>query len=268
MKQISERIGTKTEEQMFLNRLMNGFNLPPITSEAVLCLTKSIFVKDNVNNAGVRAGQMKMYAVSKKEPPGKSIKDCELLPVVVTIDAKEDIEVYKKHGIAAYRQHIICRVTCEADEQGCLLTIEDMIKILKSSTRTIKRDIAVLRGKEINVKTRGYVKDIGRGVSHKAKIVELWLKRYTYTEIERRMKHSLNSIKEYLTKFGKVVVLKELEYPESNIRFILGISETLLKEYLDLYKTYNTPEYKDRIDELVKSVRGMDDEFKKKEVKK
>ena len=144
MKQIYERIGTKTEEQMFLNRLVNGFNLPPITSEAILDLTKSIFLEKNVDSAVVRAGQMKMYAVSKKEPPGKPIKDCELCPIVITADAKEDLEIYEKYGMAAYRQQVICRVTDEAYERGGLLTIEDLVKILKSSVRTIKRDIAAL----------------------------------------------------------------------------------------------------------------------------
>ena len=123
-----------------------------------------------------------------------------------------------------------------------------------------------MRGKEINVRTRGYIRDIGRGVSHKTKIVELWIKRYTYTEIKMRMQHSLDSIKEYITKFGKVVILKEMNYPVSNIRFILGVSETLLNEYIGLYEKYNVPEYRDRINELVIVVSSKDGDFKKREV--
>jgi len=265
MERMYERIGTKTEEQMFLNRLNSGFNLPPITSEAILSLTKSIFREDGDNRV-LRAGQMKIYAVCKKEPPGKPIKNCEMIPVVITVDAKEDIDVYEKHGMAAYRQHVICRVTDESAEQGGLLSIEDLVRILKSSVRTIKRDIAVLRCKGINVRIRGYVKDIGRGVSHKTKIVELWIKRYTYTEIERHMRHSLDSIKEYITKFGKVLILKEMDYPMTDIRFIVGVSETLLNEYIDLYEKYNVPEYRERIDELVSMVHNTGDEFKKKGV--
>jgi len=38
------------------------------------------------------------------------------------------------------------------------------------------------------------MKDIGKGVSHKAKIVEEYLKGYEYSEIKRRIHHSEDSI--------------------------------------------------------------------------
>ena len=259
---IYERINIKTEEQMFVNHLESGFRLPPITCEAILGLVKSVFI-DEMDNDLLQAGQMKIYAVSKKEPPGKPIKKCELVPVIITVDTKDDMGVYRKYGLAAYRQHVICRVTEEAFEQDGLLTVEDLVKILKSSPRTIKRDIEVLRKKDIYVRTRGYVQDIGRGVSHKARAVELWMKRKTYTEIGRYMNHSLDSIKRYLTEFGKIVILKEKGLSDLDIRFLVGISETLYKEYVELYEKYNNPEYADRIKELTSTIDTSD--FKKRE---
>lgn len=252
---ICERINIETEETMFLNRLESSFNLSPITCEAILSLVKSVFIKDEMDNNLHRAGRMKVYTVSEKEPPGKPTKKCELTPVIITADTREDMDVYREHGLAAYRQQVICRVTEEAFEQGGLLTIEDLVRILKSSVRTIKRDIATLRERDIIVRTRGYIKDIGRGTSHKAKIVELWLKRYTYTEIKWHTRHSLESIKRYLINFGRVILLMEKNYSPTDTRFIVGISETLYNEYIELYHKHNTSEYRDRIEELTSEVK-------------
>ena len=60
------------------------------------------------------------------------------------------------------------RISAEAREQGGLLTQEDLAKILMCDVRTIRRDIADLRKTDIVVPTRGTIKDIGPGVSHRA----------------------------------------------------------------------------------------------------
>ena len=46
--------------------------------------------------------------------------------------------------------------------------------------------------------TRGQIRDIGPGVSHKARVVQLYLWGLQFTEIERRTRHSEDSIRRYL----------------------------------------------------------------------
>ena len=61
--------------------------------------------------------------------------------------------------------------------------------------------------------TRGNRMDIGPGTSHKAKIVELYLKGYEFTDIKRNTRHSSESIARYLKEFefkGKTWKLKEI----------------------------------------------------------
>jgi Protein of unknown function (DUF1670) len=51
------------------------------------------------------------------------------------------------------------------------------------------------------VPTRGKWKDIGLGVSHKKKILELYLKCYEYTEIKRKTRHTGEAIMRYVKDF-------------------------------------------------------------------
>lgn len=124
----------------------------------------------------------------------------------------------------------------ETLDQGGILTQEDLSHILKVDVRTIKRDVARLRRAGYLVHTRGQIKGIGRGKSHKVAIAQLYLQRYTYTEISRRTRHSPFAIKRYLTTFSRVINLKRKGVGPEEIAFLLGISSHLTEEYLKLYQ--------------------------------
>ncbi len=106
--------------------------------------------------------------------------------VVVTVDGGlDDLAVLRQHGAASLRRVRVLRMTEEAMDQGGVLTQEDLARLLQTGVRTIRRDIARLRAEGHWVPTRGVVQDTGRGQSHKAKIVEMYLRRMTYSEIVR-----------------------------------------------------------------------------------
>jgi len=239
-----------TKEQMFRLRLINGFNFAPIIADAIVDLSKDLFQNDN---SGVCNGQILYLAISNEEGPGKSILDSKHVEVILTLDAPEDMDVYEKFGLSAYRQHILLRITQEARDQNALLTIKDLVKLLKSSYSTIKRDIKHFREKDLFVPLRGIVKDIGPS-SHKSKIVELYLKGYTPTEIQRSTRHSLQSIERYIKDFSRVSILTKKEESIDNIRLIVGISERLIKEYQELYMKYKNGSHKQRMEELIDNI--------------
>ena len=142
-----------TKEQMFRLRLINGFNFTPIIADAIVDLSKDFFQNDN---SGVCNGQILYLAISDEEGPGKSILDSKHVEVILTLDAPEDMDVYEKFGLSAYRQHILLRITQEARDQNALLTIKDLVKLLKSSYSTIERDIKHFREKDLFVPPKGY----------------------------------------------------------------------------------------------------------------
>jgi DNA-binding Lrp family transcriptional regulator len=152
----------------------------------------------------------------------------------------------------------IQRLTREAQEQGALLTQEDLARLLCASRSTIKRDIAQLREEGIDVPTRGQIKDIGRGVSHKSRIVGDWLAGYTYSQIRDRRRHSIHAIERYCTDFQRVVRLHERELDVGEIRVGTGLSERLITEYLALYETVG-PEH-ERVRQLLQEVNPATEE--------
>jgi len=242
----------KSRDHLFLRIAEDDFGFVPVVSRALVQTAKSIFAPDPGDDS-VSIGQMKILAISKDEPAGKSIEECKKIEIVVTIESEDDIKVEEKYGRASARQEVMLRITEEAVDYGALLTQEDLSRVLRVSVRTIQRDIKELRKKGFIVQTRGYVKDIGGGTSHKTIIVEQYLKGKEYTQINKEKQHSLQAIKRYIESFSRVVWLRnKYNTSISDIRLITGVSERVIREYLELYERYNTDEYKDRLNEILK----------------
>lgn len=254
----TERLGEKTTERQFLYELENDFELAPAMSRAVLEAAKQVLLSSGGNGAA-REGQIRVTAVSVDEPAGKPLEEMKKVGVVLTLDnGLEDLDVMARFGPSALRRLRLMRMAEEAVDQGGVLTQEDLARLMQADVRTIRRDVAALRGRDVWVPTRGMVKQMGRGQSHKTKIVELYVRGMTYTEIMRRARHSASAIKRYVESFARVVVLWERGVRSAEeIGYVLGISERLAREYLELRERYGGGAYRDRIDEIARQVRRV-----------
>jgi len=123
----------------------------------------------------IHEGQIVFHAASASEPPGKRISEIKTVPIHLTFHDRTDILVLSDEGTSALRKHEVIRMANEALDQGGLLTQEDLAVLLCSSRRTIRRDIKELKGQGIEVPTRGTLQDIGPGVTHKSKVVKMWI---------------------------------------------------------------------------------------------
>ena len=244
-----DRLTAKTAEQLFTQELISGFELAPRIAGGILELAKTVLLP---NTSCLRTGQIKLVGTAASARHGRPITELDKRDIVVTLDAgSEDIAVLRDHGAAALRQVRILRLTDEAFEQDCLLTEEDLARALHADVRTIRRDIHDLRQENYVVRTRGFHHSIGRGQTHKVLIVELFLKRHGLYEIARRAKHSLDAVQRYVHTFGRVVYLHRREASLAEIAFVVGLGETTVQQYLDLYVRYNQPEYQDRLNEII-----------------
>jgi hypothetical protein len=255
-----DRLAVKTLDQQFRYELETGFEMAPRVAQGVLEVAKDVFSLNGVSSDGsqrLRPGQIRQVIAAVDAPCGAPLNQTEMVEVTWTIDAgEEDLEVLKKHGSRALRRVRVLRLVEEALDQGGAATQEDLAKALGVTGRTIRGDIADLEGQGYWVATRGKLRGVGRGQTHKAAIVELYLKRCTYTEIMRRTRHSAYAIKRYVRTFGRVVMLagKGLSTPE--IAYAVGISERLTEEYLELHQRYAVPAYRDRLTEIVQMISG------------
>ena len=93
-------------------------------------------------------------------------------------------------------------------------------------------------------------------MSHRAEAVELYLKRYTFTQIRQRIYHSLTSIANYVVTFALVVAHSRDGHAVDEIAFLMQISPSLVRQYQALYERYNTPAYQGRIQEIIRLVKA------------
>jgi uncharacterized protein YerC len=197
-------------------------------------------------------GQIVFHAAMASEPPGKRISQIKSVPVHLTFHDRNDMQVLSEKGTSGLRKHKILRMASEALDQDGLLTQEDLAVLLCSSRRTIRRDIKELKQQGIDVPTRGTLQDIGPGVTHKSKVVKMWLEGYEYTDIERKTGHSGFSVQRYLSGFSKAVRFYNRGYSLPEIRELTDMSERLTKEYLELYEICkDKPESKIRLAQIL-----------------
>ena len=256
----TDRLAVKTLDQRFQYELKTGFDMAPRVAQGILEVAKDIFHLDAVSggqDSCLRPGQIRQVIAAAGAPHGRPLRETEMIEVVWTIKAGvEDLEVLEEHGSQALRQVRILRLVDEALDQGGEPTQEDLGAALGVTARTIRSDIAALRARGYRVATRGKLRGVGRGQTHKVVIVELYLKRHTYSEIKRRTRHSVSAIKRYIQTFGRIVMLTRKGLSVSEIAFAVGISERLVKDYLALYQRYDLAEYQARLAEIVQMVSG------------
>jgi hypothetical protein len=129
------------------------------------------------------------------------------------------------------------------------LSIPDVAMLMGIGIDAVRRLIKA--NGQIVIPTRGLIKDMGRSISHKCKIVELYVQMYTETEIVERTGHCYESIESYLQEFARVLTLADQGLNAVMIRRVTGRSMSLVKSYLDLYEKYDgDPDYVFRIEHL------------------
>jgi hypothetical protein len=230
----TERLAAKDAESAIVARICEDFNLTPVLARAHYEQMARYFA--DYGHVALQTGELCYLAVAAVEPPGKPIIACRKVQVTLELAASEDKEVLRSKGLAAMRQQRLARLARQAQVQGGLLTVEDLAYLTCSSTATVKRDLAGCRGAGVAVPTRGQIRDIGPGISHKARVVQLYLWGLQFTEIERRTRHSEDSIRRYLVDFRQIAALYTRGASIPEIRAATGRSASVIAEYIGIYE--------------------------------
>lgn len=255
------RLTVKTLDQVFIMRVKEGLGCSHFEAEALTELVKEVYFPWLSRPEAIQAGQLALTAVSADEPGHKPLSQCKMVPVVLTLYAGEEDHQYRlaqdRNGVAALRRRQMARMAHEAMDQGALLTSEDFaFRVFNCGLRTISRDLKALAAQGVVVPLRSQQKDVGRALSHRVQAVELYLKRYTFTQIRQRIHHSLPAIANYVVTFAVVVAHTRDGHSVEEIAFLMQISPALVRQYQQLYEQYNTPEYQERINEILATVKA------------
>jgi DNA-binding CsgD family transcriptional regulator len=253
------RLECKTLDAQFLTSVEQGLNCSPFESQAVLEVVKEVyfpFLSQGQPSAQL-PGKITLVGVCADEPAGKPIAKCTKRTVSLTVHrGAEDDRLLQKEGADHFRQARIPDLCQEALSQGVLLTREDLAyRIFFAGTRTISRDLSVLRRKssQLPVPLRSTVQDMGPVLTHRVEIIRLALAGKTMTEVCRTMRHSPAAVANYLSTFTRVAQLAERQMQASQIAFLLGRGRSLIERYLELLtQCEQDKNFKYHLDQLVK----------------
>lgn len=249
IKQKANRLAEKTSLQAIQVELQHGYNLSPV--EALVLARRVQQLVDEQTGFARQPGQIIYHAIALDEPPGKPLRMCSKVPVHLTVLADDDAQIWATEGAQSLRRIRVHRLTYEAMMQGGALSQEDLACILGLGQRTIKRAFAHFREQGQPLPSRGEVRDMGRGVSHKIPVIRRYVQDLSFSRISRALgQHGVTSMARYLRHFALVMILQDRGLTASQMQSVIGISENLIAQYQALYDELNEPAYQRVLDRL------------------
>ena len=230
----------KTIDQQMKQAAVDGTGLSPWEADVLVDVITDVYFNDI--QQVIKPGQVLYSCVSAKEGAGKPLKECAMAMVLLTLFDESDqqgLEVAgKKHRKTIIRQRRLMRLCEQSRDQGGLLTHEDLAQLLMCDSKSIQRDVKEFQTLGIIVPTRGRIKDIGPGITHRELIIRHWLEGKEELEICRLTKHSMTSVENYLKAFKRVVYLRvEKKFTNHEISVAAGVSQRAVKVYLEVYES-------------------------------
>lgn len=235
---LPSRAPVKDREDLH-RRLTSYFGMSPAAADLLLQRTEGWF---NVRTE-TRRGPMQVvyYAVADHEPAGKALEECDLVPVVLDYVTEADQSGFDQDAPRHLFGERLQRFTEQAYHQGGVLNQSDLAFLLGGSPNAVQ---TVLRNHEGMLPTRGNVVDIGPGLTHAKKVIQLLMEGYSESEIVKRTHHSYASVENYIDTFCKIVGLSDEGLTAVEIRIALGCSLKSVKDYLELKSQFDIKDYR------------------------
>jgi len=186
-------------------------------------------------------GQTYYNAIRMEEPAGKPLAKCQTKRIKLTLLAPEDLEIERKHSLEFLKYVTISRLCWEAYQQGCLLTQEDLARLMRISVSGVKTIMRKYRREGVTLPTRGNFYDIGPGVSVKYHAVKMYLSGLPIIEISWRIHQSVYVVEQYIQDYEKVCRGIEAGLGIAGLAKSVKLSEALIKQYIELYRESKHP---------------------------
>lgn len=197
-------------------------------------------------------GEVVVFAIDASEGARAKLSEAKLVPVRLSFFTEQDALLGPKGEartrVSEMKFARIERFAKQTRSQGALLTLPDLAVLLGMHVDAVRHHIA--EHPDVVVPTRGRMRDIGRGVTHKTWIAELYLQMHSETEIVERTQHAYESVEAYLREFVRVMTLADRGMNAVMIRRVTQRSLSLVNAYLELYHRYDRPEHHFRLSQL------------------
>lgn len=242
----SRRLKDKNIKNLLLHRFLHhyGYDKGEITAKAIiddiLKLIEEYFLVSSIDDDlhHVHYGQLVYMAVDVEGYPrrGQSIADTKLRPVVLSLVADDDQNVYA-HGFdfTTLRKNRIKRWCDQAFDQGGLLSQIDLSMLLGVCDATISKYVNAIQSSGHLLPTRGNIHDLSGAVTHKREIITLYLENYMTPEIATKTKHSREAVDRYIQDYHRVEMLWRHGITDLvQISQLARLSKRVAQQYIDL----------------------------------
>jgi hypothetical protein len=237
-----KRLDDKSPLHAIQMELQQGYALSPVEAQVLAQRLQQLV--DEQTGYTRNLGQITYQAIDIDEPPGKPLEGCRKVAVQLTLFDQADAEVLAREGPVGLRRARVYRLVNESLMQGGALSQEDLACLLGIGLRSVKRIFAHYREQGIRLPSRGELKDMGRGVSHKVPVIHRYVQDLSLSEISRALgDHGIQSMARYLRHFALVMILEDRGLSPEQMQSVIGISKNLIEQYRQLYADLNKPEY-------------------------
>ena len=200
----------------------------------------------------VHPGQMRWLVLKKgqKYSKSKKLSDMKLIPVTLTLINPKDIEDrVKKVKRKELMEKLIVRLFTEAKEQGGVLTETDVAILLRVVHPTISSYVTTYEKRTNKVIPRaGTEMDMGKSLTHKRLAFHNYKKKIPTSENARLIDHTPESVDRYIKDGIRIEKLYADGYNEWDMAFLTRLPIYLVKEYVEIIKSYEKEKNKNDFD--------------------
>ncbi len=248
------------DEDLFLHDLINNHRFSKAKSQMYLQMLAGL--RDQLSQFNRPNNSIIYFATSDKESPGQPLSFSQMKPIILSWWKDDDFNSSNLDSNKNLKWQKILRLSTEAYGQSTCLNQPDLSFLMAIHPGVIQK--LIKDHDNIFLPLRGNIADMGPGITHAEKIIELYLQGYTETEILRRTGHTYASIERYLVMFSRVVALMDRNMPLPLIRQTIGCSIKLVEKYARLYDIYNTSDYQFTLMQLRRIFNNNSTNVKKK----
>ena len=243
-KSIYNTVQQKSLENMIKRELVlnYGYDNKVAIAESLSARIMQLLNDYAPDKESIKPFQLLWVGVDQYDHPGqgKTLAQTAQKSIVVDLWTKEELDLLAKGSKpSSLLPRRVARITKQALKQEAVLIQTDLALMLGVSVASIRKAIDLWQKEHKEVlPLRGTVHDMGMTFSHKRMIVELHLKGLFTSEIARISDHDPQNVDRYIDDFERVLEFAREDAAIYKIAFFTGMSERLIKEYMEIIKEH------------------------------
>ena len=236
-------LAQKTLKNLLKKELITnfGFENMHIIADTLINRFLKIINDCSLEKERIKPYQTIVFAVDKHQRLGygKTMSQTKLIPVTINIITHEELmELSSGKYLKDLRPKMVARILKESYTQDGVLSLNDVALLCSLPNATIKKAVSDYYKEHPDeiLPHIGTIFDCGATMTHKRKIIQLYLSGLLTKEISEKTNHHPFNVDNYISSFEQIRGLYEEGKNIQQISFFTKFSQSLVKEYIQIIK--------------------------------